>query len=104
MGIFDPPNDKRLSDDYPYGTVLKLYAGNYEGMRDTQFGPQASASVDVGPANNVGELLTYKVWGTLAEQVAQLEQGELPQLVKVAKQGNRNVWVPCTEDGENIPF
>lgn len=104
MSIFDPPNDKKLSDDYPYGTVLKLYSGTYEGIRDTQFGPQASASVEVGPANGAGEQLTYKVWGTLAEQVAQIEPGDLPQLVKVSKMGSRNVWTPVTSTGEDIPF
>lgn len=104
MSLFDPPNDKKLSDDFPAGKPFMLYSGTYEGIRDTQFGPQSSASVSAGPADRSGQPLTYKVWGTLAEQVAQIEAGDLPQLVKVAKDGNRNIWTPVTASGEDIPF
>lgn len=104
MSIFDSPNDKKLNDDFPEGTAFMLYSGTYEGIRDTQFGSQSSASVEVEPADKKGERLIYKVWGTLAEQVAQIEPGDLPQLVKVSKIGNRNVWTPVTSNGEDIPF
>lgn len=104
MGLFDPPNDKTLQDDYPLGTPFRLYSGDYEGMRDTRFGSQSSASVSAGPADGSGSPLTYKVWGTLAEQVAGIEPGDLPQLVKVSKLGDRNVWTPVTQAGEDIPF
>lgn len=100
MSIFDPPNDKKLSDDYPPGTTFILYAGTYEGVRDTSFGPQSSATVKVGPVDQSSEPLSYKVWGTLADQVAQIETGDLPQTVKIGKQGNRNVWIPTNRQGE----
>lgn len=106
MSIFDPPNDEKLRDEFPDGTPFMLYAGDYEGTRDTTFGPQSSASVTAGPAgkSGAGERKVYKVWGTLAEQVAQMEAGDLPQLVRITKMGNRNVWTPVTSTGEDIPF
>lgn len=104
MSIFDPPNDKGLSEDYPPGTPLMLYSGDYEGTRETQFGPSASATVRVGPADRTGEPVRYKVWGTLAEQVAQIEPGDLPRLVTIGKTGNRKVWQSVTQSGEPIPF
>lgn len=104
MSIFDPPNEDKLTDDFPEGTSFMLLDGDYEGIKNTSFGPQASASVTCGPVDRSSEAKTYKVWGTLAEQVAQIEHGDLPQMVKIGKQGRRNVWLPVNPNGEDIPF
>jgi len=106
MSLFDPPNDRKLSEAYSTGTPFILYEAEYEGVRDTAFGASAQASVLAGPADRTGTPERYRVWGTLAEQVKGMDDGDLPALVKVGKQGNRNVWVPAQAGGaqETTPY
>ena len=96
MSLFDKPNDKKLSDVYPPGTAFILYSGEYEGITDTSFGSKPAASVEIGPSDRSGTPERFRVFGTLAEQVRNIEAGDLPQLVKIAKDGQRNIWVPMT--------
>jgi len=104
VSLFDPPNDKKLAEVFPVGTAFMLYEAEYEGMPDTTFGPRAQATVLAGPADRSGTPERYKVWGTLAEQVQGMETGDLPALVKIGKQGNRNIWVAEVAGQQDIPF
>ena len=102
MGLFDPPNDKKLMEVFPIGTAFMLHDAEYEGFVDTSFGSRCAASVTAGPADQSEKPEKYRVFGTLAEQVRSMETGDLPQMVKVAKQGNRNLWVPVTTTGLSV--
>jgi hypothetical protein len=106
MSIFDPPNEKRLSDEYPEGTPFTLYSADYEGVKGTSFGDSHTASVTVGPADRTSEPEVYRVFGRLAEQTKQLEPGDLPGLVCIKKEGRAHIWSKVEAGGqsEDIPF
>lgn len=103
MSLFDPPNEEKLSDVYPEGTPFMLYSAEHEGIRSTTYGDSHQATVSVGDADRKGDPKQYRVFGRLAEQVKQLEAGELPALVTIAKEGRAFVWKPV-QAGEEIPF
>lgn len=104
MGLFDPPNEDKLSEIYPEGTPFMLYEVEHEGIRSTAYGDSHQASVVVGPADRKGDNKQYKVFGRLAEQTKQVAPGDLPALVTIKKEGRALTWEPVTSSGEDIPF
>ena len=106
MGLFDPPNEKKLSEVYPEGTPFMLYIAEHEGVRNTAYGDSHMASVLVGPADRTGEPELFRVFGRLAEQTKQVKPGELPALVTIAKEGRSLAWKPVQPGGseQDIPF
>jgi hypothetical protein len=91
--MFDPPAQHKLSEDYPPGTPFAMLSATYNGLQDTEYGPRATASVivtpEVGPSEDARD---YRVFGTLAEQVEQMGEAELPAIVQIVKDGRRFVW------------
>lgn len=105
MSIFDPPNERKLSDVYPEGTSFTLYSAEYEGIKGTAFGDSHTANVSVGAADRTGDPETFRVFGRLAEQIRQLEAGDLPSLVCIRKEGRSFVWGKVMATGtDDIPF
>ena len=92
MSIFDPPKQDKLSDDFTQGTLFWLLAAQYDGVQPTSFGESVQASIVACPIGEEHNQKQYRVWGTLAEQVQQMEEGDLPAEVEVVKQGRKNVW------------
>lgn len=103
LSIFDQPNEDKLSDDYPEGTPFMLYSAEYEGVKNTSFGPGHQATVLVGPEDRSGENKEYRVFGRLAEQVKKLDAGELPARVKIIREGRAFSWAKA-ETSQEIPF
>ena len=81
-----------------------LYSAEYEGVHNTEYGPAHQASVNVGDADRKGDPKDYRVFGRLAEQVKQVEPGELPALVRIAKVGRGYSWEPVTAPEEPLDF
>jgi hypothetical protein len=108
MSLFDKPNEDKLSNDYPLGTPFMLYSAEYEGVRNTSFGPSAQATVTVGAVDRTGDTKDYRVFGSLAEQIKNMESGDLPAIVAVERNGRRHVWTQAgdsaTGSDEDIPF
>lgn len=103
MGMFDKPNEDKLSDDFPEGTPFMLYEAEYEGMKNTSFGESHQATVTAGPADRSGETKDYRVFGRLAEQIKKMESSDLPAIVKIVKYGRAHTWEKV-EVSQDVPF
>jgi hypothetical protein len=103
IGLFDPPNEDKLSEIYPEGTPFMLYEVEHEGIRSTAFGDSHQASVMVGAADRKDNPKQYRVFGRLAEQTKQVAHGDLPALVTIKKEGRALTWAPVGTS-EDVPF
>lgn len=88
MGLTDAPQQVSLTDVYPPGTAFTVVKAWIEGQVETQFGKRTMGKVLVTPAGG-GEETEFAVWGSLAQQVQQVEEGDLPMTCQVAKDGQR---------------
>jgi hypothetical protein len=102
VSLFDPPNEDKLSEVFPPGTTFMLYEVTYEGLRNTSFGSSHQATVKAGPADRTGDPVNFRVFGRLAEQTQEVENGELPALVVITKVGRSYAWAKPSQD--DIPF
>lgn len=103
MSLFDPLNEDKLADIYPEGTPFMLYGVLHEGIRPTAYGDTHMASVEAGPVDRSEGPRTYRVFGRLAEACKQVEPGELPAKVVLARVGRAITWQPAPRD-ESTPF
>lgn len=116
MSLYDPPKQERLSDTFPLGTLFWLLGGKYEGIQPTTFGDSEQATIVAAPVGEPTAAKQYRVWGTLAEQVREMEEGDIPAEVEVAQEGRRHVFrlskhlhdtgtqPVTTSPDEDIPF
>lgn len=114
MTLYDPPKQEKLSDVFPLNTLFWLLGARYEGIQPTSFGDSEQANLVVSPVGETSAAKQFRVWGTLAEQVREMEEGDIPAEVEVTKEGRRHVFrlskklgvesQPVTSDGEDIPF
>lgn len=91
MGLYDPPKQQNLIEDYPPGSPMYLEDAVYEGVKETSFGMQHQASILVSPPDDAKQS-TYRVWGVLAEQIRDMDDDDTPAMVCVQKEGRKNVW------------
>lgn len=95
MSITDAPTQKSLTDVYPEGTPFIIQRAWFEGVVPTQFGDRSMAKVLVTPIGG-GSPQEFAVWGSLCEQVQQVEEGEIPGAFFVAKEGKRYLFKAAT--------
>ncbi len=93
MGITDAPVQVNLTDIYPDGTPFLVESAWVEGVVKTQYGDRTMAKIIAKPCDGggvaTGQGQEFAVWGSLCEQVQQLEEGDLPAVLKVVKDGKR---------------
>jgi hypothetical protein len=97
MGLTDPPVTKNLTDVYPEGTPFTLEKAWIEGVVQTQYGDRTMAKVLCTPIGG-GTPQEFAVWGSLCEQVQQIEEGEVPGPYKVVKDGKRWLFADASMD------
>jgi hypothetical protein len=98
MSITDAPQTRNLADVYPEGTPFRVTAAWVEGIVPTQYGDRTMAKmlVEAAPAPDgtlAGSPQEFAVWGSLCEQVQQQDEGDLPALLTLKKDGKRWVFV-----------
>lgn len=103
MGLFAEPEQHNFSEDYPIGTPVRIHWATYDGMVPTQFGQRAQATIGVTPPDGKEEdAVTYRVWGTLAEQIQSAEDSDFDNPVTTEVSGKRNVWRPARGTQESL--
>lgn len=92
MSIFDKPKQESLSSVFGHNKLFWLLSASYEGIQPTEFGDSPQASITVCEVEKNDEPKQFRVWGSLAEQISQMDEGELPAEVEVGKLGRKNIW------------
>ena len=91
MGMFDKM-DQLKNAPFSDGDFF-IFSATYKGMTDhPEYGRNHMAEV-VASATEKDEQDTYIVYGVMAEQVARIENGDLPAKVKLGKDGRANILV-----------
>jgi hypothetical protein len=92
MGMFksEEPQSRNLAEVFPPGTPFRLLAALNQGMHQTSLGERLLFLVQVSAIENAEAVAEFGVWGSLAEQLTQLEAGELPTIVTL--QDVDGVW------------
>jgi hypothetical protein len=96
MGLFNrsagqATDQRTLSEVFPPGTPFRLLGGEMKGTGQGTLGPQLMAAIWVTPVTEPeAPPLQFGVWGSLAEQLGQVEDGELPAIVTLSNQSG--VW------------
>jgi hypothetical protein len=88
VSLTDRPQQVNLQDVYPAGTPFKIIQAWIEGVVPTEYGDRLMGKIVAEPLDG-GDPHEFAVWGSLAQQVQQLEDGELPMVVNVVKDGRR---------------
>lgn len=94
MGLTDAPKQLNLTDVYPEGTPFSMTSAWVEGVVKTQFGDRTMAKAIIEPAGG-GQAQEFALWGSLCEQVQQIEEGDLPGTYCVRKDGKRWLFAPA---------
>lgn len=83
MSLFDQPESKNLAEVFPPGTPFRLVNAFISGqVRSPGTGAvRTLAKVVVSPVEAPQSEAEYGVWGSLCDQVRQIEPGELPAIV-----------------------
>jgi hypothetical protein len=115
--LFDPPPQRNLSDVFPLNEPFWLLRAEFEGVQPTTYGDAPQAAITVCPVGNTGEAEIFRVWGTLARQVEQMDPDDLPAQVVVRREGRRHMFglerelevaevgvLPATGGDEDVPF
>lgn len=92
MSLFDPPKEEKLSDVFEMGEKFWLVHAEYEGIQPTSFGMNPQASVSVCKPGEQDDVKQFRVWGVLAKQISEMEDGDIPAEVFIGKQGRKHVW------------
>ena len=92
MSLFDEPKREGLSDVFPHNTLFWLLTANYEGIQPTEYGESPQAAITACPVDKLDDTKQFRVWGTLAEQISQMDENDIPAEVEVAKLGRKNIW------------
>lgn len=104
MGITDVPKQVNLTDVYPEGTPFLCTSAWVEGVVKTQYGDRTMAKIlaeDYKPGEESGgQGREFAVWGSLCEQVQQLDDGELPMVLAVVKDGKRWLFTPYEQSAD----
>ncbi len=97
MGLFDAPEVHNLSEDFPEGTPMRIHWYTFDGPQPTSFGPRSQATIGVTlPDGKETEAVSYRVWGTLADQISKADDSDFDNPVTIRKEGRMNVWAPVT--------
>lgn len=95
MGLFGASTQageqKNLADHFPPGTPFRLLEASQEGMSGPPGAEKRLASIVVSAVTDAGTELTFGVWGSLADQLTELEAGELPAIVTLTD--STGVWL-----------
>lgn len=93
MGMLtpEPQRSANLAEVFPPGVPFRLTAAADKGIAPSQTGERRLFTVTVSPVENAEQLMEFGVWGSLAEQLTQLEAGELPAIVTLREVNS--VWV-----------
>jgi hypothetical protein len=86
MGMFDKEEQLKNQPWAENEQPFTIHSGQFNGQVTTSYGDNVKATVIAGP--DKGEFILY---GTMAEQIGRMEDGELPASVKIGQDGQSNV-------------
>jgi hypothetical protein len=101
MSITDSPVQKNLTDVFPPGTPFVIQSAWIEGVVKTQFGDRTMGKVLVSAAEG-GTPQEFPAWGSLCEQIQQVDEGELPGTFTIVKDGKRYLFAPVEDAGDPL--
>jgi hypothetical protein len=81
---------KNLAEVFPPGTPFRLLAAEQKGLAGEPGAQKRLATIIVSPVEAADNEMEFGVWGSLAEQLTQLEAGELPAIVTLSS--DSGVW------------
>lgn len=82
MALFDKPEKRNLAEVFPPGVPFRLVYAWIQGLVQSPMGDKRTlAKVVVSPVEDPDNQMEFGVWGSLAEQVRNIEAGELPTIV-----------------------
>lgn len=81
---------KNLADVFPPGTPFRMVGAELQGLTGEPGAQKLLATIRVSPVEHHEHLMDFGVWGSLADQITQLEAGELPAIVTLTDQSG--VW------------
>lgn len=96
MSLTDVPKQQSIDDVYPPGTPFRIILAWVEGVVDTQFGKRTLAKAVVEPATG-GQAIEFSLWGSLCEQVQAIEDGDVPGVFAIGKDGNKKLFVAAVD-------
>lgn len=106
MSLTDVPKQLKLAEVYPSGIPFLISQAWFEGIVDTTFGKRAMAKVIASPYQGPGvtgaESQEFALWGTLCEQVQQLEEGDVPGVYTLGQEGKRVVFQAYEQSAEDV--
>lgn len=103
MGLFDSPEDKNLGEVFPPGTPFRLAQAWIQGVTESPMGGMRTlAKIVVSPVEDPENEREFGVWGSLAEQIRQIETGELPLIVTLDNSLGMWCFAPHGQRGTTV--
>ena len=101
MGLTDAPKQVNITDIYPEGTPFVIEKAWVEGVVPTSYGDRTMAKALVRPLGG-GTPQEFALWGSLCEQVSQIEEGDVPGVYKIVKDGKRWLFASAQHEAEAL--
>ena len=86
MGMFDKGEQLKNQPWAEGEKPFTIHSGEFNGKVTTTYGDNVKATVVAGPDKG-----TFILYGTMAEQIGRMDNGELPAEVKIGTDGQSNV-------------
>lgn len=103
MSLFDKPDTRNLAEVFPPGTPFRLVSAWIEGQARTSTGAvRTLAKVLVSAVEHPDHEIEYGVWGSLCEQVRNIEPGELPAIVTLNNDTGLWLFAPHGKAPEQV--
>lgn len=102
MSMFSrkPKTPKNLAEVFPPGTPFRMLSAEQRGMVNSpQTGERRAATINVSAVESPDVVLSFGVWGSLADQLTELEAGELPAIVTLTDESGMWQFAPHGPQG-----
>lgn len=92
---------KNLAEVFPPGTPFRMLNAEQKGMAGPPGAERRLATITVNPVEDadLAQLMEFGVWGSLADQLTQLEAGELPAIVTLSAETGTWQFAPHGPSG-----
>lgn len=99
FGAKEKNEARNLADVFPPGTPFRMLEAEQKGMAGEPGAQKRLAVITVSAVEDAATEMQFGVWGSLADQLTQLEAGELPAIVTLSDAAGVWMFVPHGPQG-----
>lgn len=95
MGMFDKETQLKNAPEFDVAQGCRIFKGEYLGKhKSAEYNETTKAKVWAGPVDSLeSDAKEYILFGTMADQIGRIDNGDLPANVKMIQEGRSNVLV-----------